>query len=573
MLTYFIKINVALAVFYLVYRLCFGRDTLFGARRWTLWIMVALAFVYPLIRITLPATSVIVPIFGETAAQGETPFVIDGITVTAGAQASFISPWMICMLVYLAGATVLLWRFLVQFFNILLLARRSDKRVIDGVTVRATRHPSAPFSFFGWIFIDPAKYSHGELREILAHERTHAREGHSVDVVFFDLLAVVLWVNPFAWLIKKAVRQNLEYLADKDVIRSGYDRRSYQYRLLQLSYNQPLSHLANHFSKSQLKNRIAMMNKKQTSRRGAVKYAFILPAVFSVLLLTNVRAAGITATDGMPNLPETILSETASPGEVTVSGKVVDDAGKPIAGVNIIIKGTNLGTASDAGGRFVLTYDPGDGSDIIFSMMGKHTATFSSTTGADNLTITMKESATPIDEISVTGYLPADDNPVQVAQTPPPPAQRTRQAQQSDVHTFNITVQPDSVRIREREKAAELAREAREANKDKEYFMIVEDMPTFDGGTLSAFRSWVMSQIRYPKKAQEEKLQGQVTLSFIIEEDGRLTNIEILQSAGSELDSEAVRIVSSSPDWEPGKQRDKPVRVKFTLPINFRLSE
>lgn len=105
-----------------------------------------------------------------------------------------------------------------------------------------------------------------------------------------------------------------------------------------------------------------------------------------------------------------------------------------------------------------------------------------------------------------------------------------------------------------------------------DFFMIVEDMPTFQGGGLDKFRNWVMGKIQYPSIAQSMNIQGTVVLSFIIERDGSLTNIEVLSSADSVLDKEAIRVVGMSPKWEPGRQRDTPVRVKFTLPINFQLN-
>lgn len=109
------------------------------------------------------------------------------------------------------------------------------------------------------------------------------------------------------------------------------------------------------------------------------------------------------------------------------------------------------------------------------------------------------------------------------------------------------------------------------AGSGDDFFMIVEDMPKFDGGDLTKFRKWVMSKIQYPPIAQQMNIQGQVVLSFIIEKDGSLTNVEVIGSADSVLDKEAIRVVKLSPKWEPGKQRDQPVRVKFTLPVNFQL--
>lgn len=98
-----------------------------------------------------------------------------------------------------------------------------------------------------------------------------------------------------------------------------------------------------------------------------------------------------------------------------------------------------------------------------------------------------------------------------------------------------------------------------------------ETMPTFQGGDLNTFRQWVQKQLRYPQIALENNITGRVTLQFVIERDGRLTNIRVLQSPDSSLSEEAIRVVSSSPKWTPGKQRNQPVRVSFTLPVMFQL--
>ena len=96
-------------------------------------------------------------------------------------------------------------------------------------------------------------------------------------------------------------------------------------------------------------------------------------------------------------------------------------------------------------------------------------------------------------------------------------------------------------------------------------------MPTFQGGDLMKFREWVQKRLRYPQIAQENGISGRVTLSFVIEKDGSLTNIEVMQSPDRSLSEEAIRVVQSSPKWTPGKQRNQPVRVSFTLPVMFQL--
>lgn len=98
-----------------------------------------------------------------------------------------------------------------------------------------------------------------------------------------------------------------------------------------------------------------------------------------------------------------------------------------------------------------------------------------------------------------------------------------------------------------------------------------EVMPTFQGGELNTFRQWVQKQLRYPQIALENNITGRVTLQFVIEKDGRLTGIKVLASPDASLSEEAIRVVQSSPKWTPGKQRNQPVRVSFTLPVMFQL--
>ena len=102
-------------------------------------------------------------------------------------------------------------------------------------------------------------------------------------------------------------------------------------------------------------------------------------------------------------------------------------------------------------------------------------------------------------------------------------------------------------------------------------FAIVEQKPTFQGGDANTFTKWVFSKIVYPEIAKENGVQGRVTLQFTIDTDGSVKNVKVLRGVDSSLDKEAVRVVSSSPKWKPGMQRNKPVKVKYTFPVVFQL--
>lgn len=112
-----------------------------------------------------------------------------------------------------------------------------------------------------------------------------------------------------------------------------------------------------------------------------------------------------------------------------------------------------------------------------------------------------------------------------------------------------------------------------EEQEEEEYtpFVIVEDMPSFQGGDINNFRVWVQQNLKYPDVAAENGIQGRVIINFVVEPSGKVTNVKVVRGVDPSLDKEAIRVVSSSPSWKPGSQRGKAVRVQFTIPIIFVL--
>ncbi|MFA6713121.1 MAG: energy transducer TonB [Bacteroidales bacterium] len=110
-----------------------------------------------------------------------------------------------------------------------------------------------------------------------------------------------------------------------------------------------------------------------------------------------------------------------------------------------------------------------------------------------------------------------------------------------------------------------------EINEETIPFALVEEKPTFMGGEANSFSKWVNSKLVYPEVAKENGVQGRVTLQFTVNIDGSVSNVIVLRGVDSSLDKEAVRIVSSSPKWKPGKQRERPVKVTYTFPVIFQL--
>jgi len=156
---------------------------------------------------------------------------------------------------------------------------------------------------------------------------------------------------------------------------------------------------------------------------------------------------------------------------------------------------------------------------------------------------------------------------------PPPPPQTTEVINivEDDVEIEDELIlddteadQDDAIEI------VEFEEEEEEVN-EQEVFFVVEDMPTFQGQSKDAFRIYIQQNLRYPIIAQENGISGKVFVQFDINAKGNLTNVIVVRGVDPSLDKEAVRVVKSSPKWTPGKQRGRPVNVRFTFPIVFQL--
>ena len=173
----------------------------------------------------------------------------------------------------------------------------------------------------------------------------------------------------------------------------------------------------------------------------------------------------------------------------------------------------------------------------------------------------------------------------EIAPPPPPPPPAEAQA----VVKYVAPVIVDSVKVDDKQALAtvdeviesttdeavvEVVEEVKEEvqeEKVEEVFLVVEEMPSFGSGDANDFRAYVSQNMKYPEVAAENGIQGRVFVQFVVEADGRLTNVKVIRGVDPALDKEAIRVVEASPKWNPGKQRGKPVRVSFTFPITFVL--
>ncbi len=324
MAIYLIKINVALMLLYGFYRLTVSRDTFFGLRRLTLWLIYAVALMAPALNLEYwvrdtPTMASMANVYADTFYP----------VVVVKAQAPSLT-WMDMLLgIYWAGVAVLSLRLVWQLFSIIRLAVISRKQEVEGIMVHLLRGEGSPFSFFRWVFMYPSTLDGKQLHEVMVHECTHVSGLHSLDTLFSELFSIACWFNPFAWLMKQEVRMNLEYLADESVLSDGNARKSYQYHLLGLAYRQPSesTKIANNFNLLPLKKRIKMMNKRRTSEIGKAKYLLFAPLAGALLMVSNIETVAREIGEQIPEVAEVQQkAEQALNADVAVANPMAKDA-------------------------------------------------------------------------------------------------------------------------------------------------------------------------------------------------------------------------------------------------------
>lgn len=277
---YLLKASTVIVVFYGIYRLFLQKVTFFEANRWFLILGILMSFTIPLI---------VIPVYHEYTTEvvsnvqfSEVPM----ITETSIEESFDMLDYL--LMIYVLGITIFSIRFL---FRLISLARMINKNEThkkeEGFIFIETTTELSPFSFFKWIVYNPTQFNQNELVQIITHEKAHAKQYHSVDILLMEICCVLLWFYPFVWFYNKSLKQNLEFLADKYALDQINDTKSYQYTLLKASVPNHQMALSNHFYNSLIKKRIAMLQKSKSKKINLLKYALVVPVLTLFLMSFN----------------------------------------------------------------------------------------------------------------------------------------------------------------------------------------------------------------------------------------------------------------------------------------------
>ncbi|WP_278716710.1 M56 family metallopeptidase [Bacteroides caecimuris] len=572
-LAYFLKINVAIALFYAFYRLFFHKDTFFHWRRMALLCFFTISLLYPLLNIQgwIKAHEPMVAMADLYAT------ILLPEQLVTPTQETVINWQEVIMqfakIIYWSGMLLLTARFFVQLGSIIRLHFQCSKSNIQGVRVHLLKKETGPFSFFHWIFIHPQSHTESEISEIITHEETHARQYHSVDVLFSEIMCIFCWFNPFIWLMKREVRGNLEYMADHRVLETGHDSKSYQYHLLGLAHHKAAANLSNSFNVLPLKNRIKMMNKRRTKEIGRTKYLMFLPLAAILMIVSNIEmvarttekfAKEITLPQGTKGKEVTETQIKSVPDSVVF--QVVEEMPDFPGGMKALMDYLSKNVKYPAEAHTI-----GAQGRVIVSFTVKKDGSIADTKVERSVNPYLDKEAMRViaampkwkpgkqrgEAVNVKFTVPVA---FRLSNPEPPKAEEIKQSDLDEVVVVGYGPQEDSTPG---------AVGVKGENADQA-FTVVETMPKFPEGQAGLMR-YLARSIKYPVIAQKNKEQGRVIIQMIIGTDGSLSNVKVLRSVSPSLDAEAIRVVSNMPKWEPGMQKGQAVPVKYTLPITFRL--
>jgi len=567
---YLLLVNIYLILFYGFYALLLREETYFQLNRVYLVSAALLSFFIPIIQSDWVKNLFITEQVRYTIYGGSINIYayhpVENNPLTIGQ----VFAWL-----YLAGMAFLTIRFILQLIWV--------NRLIN-----APVPSSAAYSFFN-------KISLGEdfvkQEAVMAHEQVHARQWHTLDILLVEAVMIINWFNPVVYLYRLAVKHIHEFIADQQALKVGADKAEYALLLLSQTFSTPSHQLVNpFFTHSLLKQRIIMLQKNKSQRIMLLKYVLSAPLFGLMLILSSATINNSNAVKAISTSANKVFNESAT----AITG--ITDHGK------IPIRLTNEPPAATTGENNNLNNDNPDkaaGVDITHDKVYESVTVEPQYPGGiqEFYNFLSKNIKYPADARSkmiqgkvFVGFIIEKDGSlsnitalrgprnglneeaVRVFSLSSRWIPGTQDGKTVRVHftvPVNFTLNTDNVTNVVLHPPA-LPNTGVGAASATGVYQSVDTEPDYPGG-MQSFYTFLAQTIKYPADARRDKIQGKVFIQFIVEKDGSLTDIRAIRGPGHGLDEEAVRAVGLSVKWKPGTQNSVPVRVQFTVPVNFNL--
>jgi TonB family protein len=480
------------------------------------------------------------------------------------------------------------------------------------------------FSYFNKLFWDDTQGLRIEEEEqIIKHEIEHIRQGHTYDVIYYQILSILFWFNPAIHLMRSALIDVHEYLADENVIRKTQNSENYPKLVVKMAFKGMDLPIGNYFIRSTTLKRIMMMkNQKKTNW---LKTAMVFPLSLMLLALVSMKSENgkhllpFSITENIAEIKKLLLvsqdslevgikvkkiknpqhyefigprenqSLTAQIGELQYefTGINSDEEYIKVRGLINNLRSTSKITKSYPNARFKHQVDspaePKSGREewnnrIIAQVQVPKTELDLGLGGIIEVEFVVTKAGEIQNPIIKRSYGAGLDN--QLLDIIKQDAQNKWKAAKSDgkaidmVTTASFAFYGSTGSVTEAHSffSSPTTLNSAFALTEDMVFDVVETAPEFEGG-MDAWNKWIKSNIQYPKTAKEMGVEGTVYVVFVINKDGRIDQPEILRGIGAGCDEEVLRLISESPDWIPGQQSGQKVNVRMRLPVRFKLPE
>ena len=586
-LIYLIKWAILLASGVALFMLLMRGETFHRFNRWLLLSIAVFSMVLPAVNFSIESpmarfSSVIEQlVLGDTGVNDEVSIMVEeplvSTIVTDKISEGEITLWQHitsigalewALIVYAVVALLLVVRLLYMYVRIVAILRSGVREDISlyGVKSRArlTVHSAdyKPFSWFGWMSISRTDLDECG-REILTHEAAHVQCRHSFDILFADIIIILQWFNPMAWIMKSLLKDIHEYEADSAVLTAGVDAKSYQLLIIKKAVGARLYSIANSFNHSLTKKRITMMYKEKSSLWRCTKALYIVPlAVLAACSFSSPKS------DVEDKGNEKIVN-TATDGEISNLDVQVSRDGREAVEVLNVRKDPEVAAEYPGGTPALMRF-------LSTKVRYPKEAEKRGEQGKAYVQFVVKSDGN-VDYVQIaktSGSKVLDDEAVRVVKSMP----RWTPAKQDGENVSSMLTLPVAFKLGDVPTVAVDAPEGKNevvdvkiTAVDEEIYQVVEQVPEFKGG-MDALMKYLSSNINYPQEAKDKNIQGKSLIRFVVEKDGSITDVEVARSSGNDLlDQESLRVVKSMPKWNPGKQSGRAVRTRFVLPVMFRL--
>ena len=546
MIAYILECIVFQLIFLLVYELFLKKETFFQGNRLYLLATFALSFLLPFLKIeafrtVLPDTG-----FWSTAYVQR----MDEVTVTAAANEGLFAdlPWL--TLIFISGMICSLLFLTIKFNSIIRLKKTGLKQHFSDYTKIIVSNSSAAFSFFRNIFIGdriPREF-HGQ---IIAHEKVHIKQRHSLDLLFFEVMRIFNWFNPLVYIYQSRISELHEFIADSRVPKED---RKQQYELLLSSVfdTQHISFINHFFQSSLIKKRIVMLKRSRSPRIWKFKYLLLVPVIALMLCYNSCKEELVDLSDNMMQVKDV---ENLSPQEEQELFAQLTSLSETHIKWNFTISDGNTSIHfSEADGDSYIT---GPNNEKVRAQMlieGEVSKDFmNSFNGTDDpvpfRTISDGNTSIYFSETDGDSYITGPDNEKVRAQR-----LIDGEVSKDFMNSFNGTDDPVP-------------------------FSLVESVPVFPGCENSedpreCFNKQMQDHIRknfkYPQGAIDQRIEGRVNVMFTIDQNGNISEIK-KRGPHPLLENEAERIISRLPKMKAGMHQGKAVKVPFSVPLIFNL--